>query len=250
MKKFIITFLGGIVLFTPMNAAKAAIPVVDMASVAQLIEQVKHTLEVIQQLRALADFEELDHLNLDSQQFGQFIEQYGSTLDALLGEIDGYQGGGLLGQIERLDEVYFSYYDTWEEKSEEIEEAHPKIRALRKQLLWTRIQLKHAAKVAARIRESLPEQKVVLEKLQTENFASVGELQALKVGNQLSGVIASNLETLNTQMGEFLQVESARGLEENTLKGLQHNRLEEALQGWAKEKEHERPAPLNPFGGR
>ncbi len=230
--------------------AKAMIPVIDPGAIAQLVEQIKQTLEVIGQLQALNDWAQLDHLNLALGEFNAFISKYKGLLDELMNEIESYQNGGLLGQIQRLEEIYFSYSDGWENQGADdfTAKADPYHPALKKQLLWTRIQLKHAAKVAAKVRSSLPDTQAELHSLQQANFASEGVMQTLKVGNELTGMVARSLEVLNTQLGEVLQAQVADGLERNTRDGLQKNRAREALTGWGEKPVSESPAPLNPFG--
>jgi len=182
---------------------KAQAVVIDPAAVAQLIQQVQNTLNMINQLQDLNNWAEIDHINLASGKFSSFLSQYRKLFDEIMEEINGYQEGGLLGQIDRLDEVYFPYHDGWEQNDQSGDftiEANPKHRAIKKQILWTKIQLKHAAKVAAKIRETIPQQEEQIQGLLKDTGESVGIMQTIKIGNEISGMMAKSLQTLNIQL--------------------------------------------------
>lgn len=250
MKKLFFTVSLIFLLSFPQKPAYGAMPVIDYAAVAQLIEQVRHTLRILAELRALHEYATIDHLNLSSVGFREFLSNYTALFESLIEEIEAYQNGGLLGQIERLDEVYFPYHTGWESLLDDdfALQAEPRFSAIRKQILWTKVQLKHAAFVAARVRRSLPETEAELETILSRSYGTEGVMQGLKVGHELTGMVARSLETLNIQLGEFLQAHVAEGLEKNTREGLRNNRLREALSGWGEEIEENERAPLNPFG--
>lgn len=108
MKRKLLSFIFALsILVTPLPS-HAAMPVVDVASIAQLIEQIHHMMTMIDQLKSLNDWAEIDHTNLASRKFRQFFSKYRKLFDEIMKEIEGYQDGGLLGQIERLDEVYLA----------------------------------------------------------------------------------------------------------------------------------------------
>lgn len=230
--------------------------VYDPAAVAQLIEQVQKTIAMINQLKnmgkelaSLRNWANIDHTNLAGGKFSQFLGEYKRLFDQIQQEIEGYQNGGLMGQIERLDQVYFPYYEGWEdpEENEESLEANPLHSALAKQILWTRIQLKHAAKVGAKIRDTLPETQEQMNVLLDDTAQAVGIMQSIKIGNQLAGVIGKNLQTLNVSLTEQIQAQAAQGLEQNHKQGLQVVRARDAIKDWGKAKAIKTTAPKNPF---
>ena len=230
--------------------------VYDPAAVAQLLKQVEQTIQVINQLKSLGkelmtlrNWANIDHTNLASGKFQAFISQYKELFDQVQEEIEAYQNGGLMGQLERLDEVYFPYYDGWDdpEANKVPLEANPLHSALAKQVLWTRIQFKHAAKVGAKIRETLPSTQDQINVLLDDTAQAVGLMQSVKIGNQLAGVIGKSLQTLNVSLTEQIQAQAAQGLEHNHRQGLQVVRAREAIQEWADLKPAPALAPKNPF---
>ena len=251
MKKIILAIaLIFISIITPTSRSFASgYPVIDVAAIAQLIEQIKRFDTMIKELNTLTDYAELDHVNLASKKFGKFLSEYKKLFDDIMDEIEGYQEGGLLGQIERLDEVYFPYHTDWEDSefTENAERADPLHRELAKQTLFTRIQFKHAAKVGAKIRESLPKTQEQINVLLDDTAQAVGIMQSIKIGNQISGEVAKSLQTLNVALTEQLQAQAAEGLEKNHKEGLKINRALEAIKGWGEKAPAAQKAPRNPF---
>lgn len=230
--------------------------VYDPAAVAQLLKQVEQTIQVINQLKTmgkelmtLRNWANIDHTNLASGKFAAFLSQYKQLFDRVQEEIEAYQGGGLMGQLERLDEVYFPYYDGWDDEEENKIplEANPLHSALAKQVLWTRIQFKHAAKVGAKIRETLPSTQEQINVLLDDTAQAVGLMQSIKIGNQLAGVIGKSLQTLNVSLAEQIQAQAAQGLEQNHKQGLQIVRGREAIREWTDKRPVDALPPKNPF---
>jgi P-type conjugative transfer protein TrbJ len=230
--------------------------VFDPAAVAQLIEQVQQTMNMINQLKtmgkelvSLRNWANIDHTNLAGGKFASFLGEYKRLFDQVQREIEGYQSGGMMGQISRLDEVYFPYYEGWEDKeqNEEPLEANPLHSALAKQILWTRIQFKHAAKVGAKIRENLPATQEQINVLLDDTAQAVGLMQSVKIGNQLAGMVGKSLQTLNVALTEQIQAQAAQGLEQNHKQGLQVVRARDAIKEWGEPKPSRGTAPRNPF---
>lgn len=230
--------------------AYALIHVIDIAALAKLAHEIEQLKEMIGELNRLTHWGKLDHKNIGTSEFNSFLSEYSDLFNQVMDSIDGYQNGGLMGQIERLDEVYFPYYNNWgdDDKLGEFAKADPLRRALRKEILWTRVQLKHAAKVGSKIRETLPKTQEQIEGLLNNNFDAEGVLQAIKTGNELTAVVGKSLTTLNASITELIQAQAAEGLERNEKEGLKTNRAREALQGWGERQSEPLPAPLNPFG--
>lgn len=252
-------FLSASLLIQPMRA-NALLGVGDIvfdpAAVAQLIQQVQQTINMLNQLKnmgkelvSLRNWANIDHTNLASGKFASFLGEYKRLFNQVQEEIEGYQSGGLMGQIGRLDQVYFPYYEGWEdaEQNKEPLEANPLHSALAKQILWTRIQFKHAAKVGAKIRENLPATQEQINVLLDDTAQAVGLMQSVKIGNQLAGVIGKSLQTLNVSLTEQLQAQAAQGLEQNHKQGLQVVRARDAIKDWADPKPSGGIAPKNPF---
>ena len=251
-KKFLATILLSFILLTirPVYALFGVGDIVyDPAAVAQLIKQIEQTIQMIKQLEDLSNWAEIDHINLAGGKFRLFLSQYTKQFDDIMKEIEGYQNGGLLGQISRLDEVYFPYYNDWEDpdNTREAEEADPLHRELSKQILWTRVQFKHAAKVAAKIRETLPKTQDQTNVLLDDTAQAVGIMQSIKIGNQLTGMVAKNLQNLNVALTESLQAQAAEGLEKNNRAGLKINRAKEAIKDWGKDSSSTEKDSINPF---
>jgi P-type conjugative transfer protein TrbJ len=232
--------------------------VFDPAAVAQLIQQVQQTINMINQLKtmgkelaSLRNWAIIDHTNLAGGKFASFLSEYKRLFDQVQQEIESYQNGGLMGQIGRLDEVYFPYYEGWDdpEANKEPLEADPLHSALAKQILWTRIQFKHAAKVGAKIRENLPATQEQINVLLDDTAQAVGVMQSIKIGNQLAGVIGKSLQNLNVSLTEQIQAQAAQGLEQNHKQGLQVTRARDAIKNWgeAKPSAGTQGVPKNPF---
>lgn len=251
MKKTLLSLVMAFSILVAPPLSQAAMPVIDVASIAQLIEQIHHMMTMIDQLKDLNNWAEIDHTNLAGKKFKQFFSKYRKMFDDIMKEIEGYQDGGLLGQIERLDEVYFPYHEGWEDEDREDDfttKADPKIRAIKKQILWTRIQLKHAAKVAAKVRDTIPQQEEQIQVLLDDTAQAVGLMQSVKIGNQISGMMAKSLQTLNLQLTEIIQERAASGLEQNHKDGLQKNRQREAIKDFGVRQSPVQTNPLNPVG--
>lgn len=230
--------------------------VYDPAAVTQLIQQVEQTMNMLKQLKnmgrelvSLRKWADIDHTNLAGEKFATFLGEYKRLFDQVQEEIAGYQSGGLMGQIGRLDQVYFPYYEGWEdpEENKEALEANPLHSALAKQILWTRIQFKHAAKVGAKIRETLPSSQEQINVLLDDTAQAVGLMQSVKIGNQLAGVIGQSLQNLNISLTEQIQAQAAQGLEQNHKQGLQIVRARDAIKDWAEPRVAGRTVPKNPF---
>lgn len=250
MKKLILTTLVLLSLVVPPSKSFAGgMPVIDASAIAQLIEQIRRLETMISELNTLTHYADLDHVNLAGGKFRRFLNDYKRLFDEIMSEIEGYQQGGLLGQIERLDEVYFPYHNDWEnaEFTENAERANPLHRELAKQILFTRIQFKHAAKVGAKIRETLPQTQEQVNVLLDDTAQAVGIMQSIKIGNQISGEVAKSLQTLNIALTEHLQAQAADGLEKNHKEGLKVNRSLEAIKGWGEQATAPKKAPRNPF---
>ena len=229
MKRLLLTLLIIVHTFYPQQSW-AAVPVIDTASIVQMIAQIRQTIEVIQQLDGLNKWEKIDHINLAGGKFGRFLSTYKELFNKVLEEIEQYQNGGAFGQIGRIekDEIYPGYHENWE-KPDELGAAW---RNLKKQVLWTKIQMKHAALVGAKIRSTLPDTEKQTNILLQDTLESQGVMQSIKIGNQLTGMVSKNLQQLNVQMGEFLQAYTASELESNFKRGKQANRLQEAIEGF------------------
>lgn len=250
MKNLIFSVLVFLSLVTPASKSFAGgMPVIDAAAIAQLIEQLHRLETMINELNTLTDYADLDHVNLAGGKFRRFLNEYKRLFDDIMNEIESYQNGGLLGQIDRLDEVYFPYHNDWEssEFTENAERANPLHRELAKQILFTRIQFKHAAKVGAKIRETLPQTQEQVNVLLDDTAQAVGIMQSIKIGNQISGEVAKSLQTLNVALTEHLQAQAAEGLEKNHKEGLKINRALEAMKGWGEQAPAPKKAPRNPF---
>lgn len=239
--------VGSVVLFSS-TVARATLPVIDYTAVAQLIQQVRQTLEMIDQLKSLSHYADLDHISLASGKFSRFLGEYRNLFDQVMNEINSYQNGGLLGQIERLDEIYQAYYNEWGTEDDFTSEMDPLRDNLKKQLMWTRIQFKHAAKVAAKIRETIPDTDAQVQGLLEDTHQAVGIMQSIKIGNELTGTVAKTLQNLNIQLTEVIQAQAAEGLQRNQTEGQQKNRSREALKNFGERSSNPSPAPLNPIG--
>ena len=251
MKRIAFSVIIGCQMFlAPIPQARASgIPVVDVAAIGNLIVQIEHLKTMIDQLNSLTDYGKLDHINLAGGKFRRFLTEYKKLYSQIIDEIENYQSGGLMGQISRLDEVYFPYHDQWEDtlSSAEAEASDPLHRELAKQILWTRIQFKHAAMVGAKIRDSLPDTQEQINVLLDDTAQAVGVMQSIKIGNELTGMVAKSLQTLNISLTEQIQAQAAEGLEKNHKEGLKINRAREAIKGWGVDTYTGPVAPLNPF---
>ena len=267
MKRTLIFILSAVFLVVAPLESRALFGVGDVvydpAAVAQLIEQVRKTLAMINELKSLNDklqslndWEKLDHVNLAGQKFTLFVGQYKKLFDDVIHEINDYQGGGLMGAIDALESRYPSYHNDWEAQDKLGDsfydktppELAEKVHAMKKQLLLTKIQMKHALIVGAKIRDSLPKAEAQTQALLDDTKQAVGVMQTIKIGSELTSMVAKSLQSLNLQMGEYLQAYAAKELEENQRKGALANRAREALSDFGSAAPNQTPVPLNPIG--
>jgi conjugal transfer/entry exclusion protein len=242
-------------------AYATGLPVVDSAANASLIKQITHALAMIERLKniygrltKLKEYADLDHDGLaDKGNFIPFLLEYKRLFKQIQDEIAGYHSGGLMGQLDRLKEVYPSYYDDWGMNEEEDKNDQkfiprdPNHNALAKQILWTRVQFKHAAKVGAKIRDSIPETQEQIETLLDDTNQAQGLLLAIQIGNQMTGMVAKSMQTLNVALTEQIQAQAGQGLEQNQKQGLKMKRLREAIETWGEVRDPRAIAPKNPF---
>lgn len=244
------------------TSAFAALPVIDAASVAQLVQQIEQFSEMIdtlhrqyQTLRSqyemLRRYAEIDHDGLAARKFRQYLDEYTNQFQEIVDQIGSYQNGGLLGNISRLDEIYSSYHTDWQSQDREGDftyEADTQTREIKKLVLWNKIQLKHAALVAAKVRDSLPIAQDRVNTLLNDTSQAEGILLTAQIGNELMGEVAKSVNVLNTQITELTQAEAAEGLEKNQRDGHRLNRGRESIDGWGERDLSAPPSPLNPFG--
>jgi len=244
MKQLLTIILSSFVFLTTVSNVQASMPVIDVAAIAKLIQQIQQFEEMINtlqtQYKMLKKYAKLDHEGLAGGKFGIYFSDFSTQFDQILDEIHGYQN--MFDQISRLDEVYIPYHDGWENYDGDNVITH----ALKKQLLWSKIQMKHAAKVGATIRKTFPKSQERIETLLNDTKEAEGLLLNAQIGNQLMGEVGSNLQTLNVQMNEYLQAYTARSLEDNSSRGLYAKRLDKVLEDWGTYG-GDSPAPKNPI---
>lgn len=254
---------GALIVAVPRAATAYVLPVIDPAALAQMVQEMEKFIQMIQVLNAqydkmteqydmLKEYAELDHEGLAyTNKFLPFFEQYKAQFQAILDQIGSYQNGGLLSNVSRLDEVYSAYHEDWENQDKPGDftyEADPKTRELKKQLLWSKIQLKHAAMVGAKIRDAIPTSQEHVNTFLNDTHEAKGMLLTAQIGNELLGEVAKSINTLSVQMNEVMSAQVAQGLEQNQRAGRDMNRMREAISDWGTETAQEAPAPLNPFG--
>lgn len=231
MKNVLLTIIVVFSLFVPGRQVHASgVPVIDVAAIAKLVQQIQQIQTMINtlqsQYRMLRSYAKLDHEGLANGKFSIYLTGFSDQFDKVLQEIHGYQN--MFDQISRLDEVYIPYHDTWAQYNGD----NLITRSIKKQLLWSKIQMKHAAKVGAKIRETLPTSQERINTLLNDTHQAQGMLLTAQIGNQLMGEVGANLQTLNVQMNEYLQAYSAKSLEENESRGLYAKRLDEVMEDW------------------
>lgn len=213
-------------------AAYAALPTIDVAAIQQLLVQIEKFRSMIAILDNSKDllirqFEimERDNTNLGMREMMRFMARYRDTYSSLQRAIDGYKG--LYQQIDRLDEIFPRLDLGFGEDqicTNEVEmpdgsmtceedvalgETH---RILKKQLLISRQQMKHALKVGSQVLEQLPRGQEELEYALMESRGAVGVLQAAQSGNEIMGLVGQRLQTLSVQLGTFVQAYSTKEL--------------------------------------
>lgn len=262
MKRFFHVLLFSLLVFT--QTSYATVPVIDGAAIAQLLEQIKHFKTMIDKAKrlnqqihsyreAFENWQQIDHESLAGSKFFPYLSNLTTSIDDIVNEINSYQSGGLLGQIGRLDEVYTPYHANWVgctaplNEQPDIYQEDSDFCKTQKRLLWTKIQLKHSAKVAKEIRDQLPNTKEQLDGLLRDVAENQSQLKSVQILSQLTGLVVQNLEKINVQLAEVIQANAARGLEENTKAGQDAT---DAMNGFDNFGVRPNPAPnreINPF---
>ena len=161
-----------------------------------------------------------------------------------------------MGAIDALETRYPGYHNDWETQDTATDPFYKdvpsdiadKVHIMKKQILLTKIQMKHALMVGAKIRESLPQAELQTQTLLNDTRQAVGIMQSVKIGSELTGMVAKSLQTLNVQMNEYVQAYTAHELEQNQKKGALANRAREALSDFGSDAPNVSPVPLNPIG--
>lgn len=151
-------------------------------------------------------YEKLDHEGLAGGKFSQFLSEYSNQFDQYLKKFTVIKTCST--RYRSLMKSIFQNHDTWGSYDGD----NLITQALKKQLQWSKIQMKHVAKVGATIRDTLPKSQDRIETLLNDTKQAKGLLLNAQIGNQLMGAVGSNLQTLNIQMNEYLQAYSARAL--------------------------------------
>ncbi len=228
--------------------------VFDPAVFAKAIEQINETIKMISELKdigktldKLTDWEKIDHINLASGWNGAWTGRYKAILDRLLSKINEYQSGGAFSEanIARVmkDEIYPGYHADWES----MEDISQPWRNVKKQILWTKIQMKHAANVGAQLRKEISNVSSSTTEIMDRNMQAVGQLQAIKIGTQMTMNVVKSLELTNVHLNEFVQAYTAKALEENGDKGRAANGKHSAMQGIGEVRYNSAPAPESPI---
>lgn len=228
--------------------------VYDPAAVAQLIKQIEETVKMIRELKdmgktldKLQDWAEIDHTALAGGWNAKWWGRYKSILDRILSTINGYQNGGAFSDIniERImrDEIYPGYHAIWEGQEDLSTQWHN----TKKQMLWTKIQMKHASVVGSQLRKEISAVATSTNDIHDRNMQAVGTLQAIKIGTEMTMNVVKGLELTNTHLNEFVQAYTALGLEENHAKGRFANAKDAAMKG-VEDVVYDRPsAPKSPI---
>ncbi len=246
LKTLVIT-MGTVLVMHAGSAYAGGVPVIDAAAIANLVKQIEQAKEMIKSMNKQYDlikkYAEVDHVSLASKKFARYLSDFRkgyTNIEKIMSmKKGGYQN--MFDQIGRLDSVYGSYHDGWKK----IKGESPEVKMMKKEMLWTKIQMKHAAKVGAAIRQTIPESQARIESLLNDTQRAPGMLLATKIGNQIMGEIGTGLQTLNVQMNEFLQAYAAKSLEENMSKGLDTKKVDELMADWGTYKA-KASAKLNP----
>ena len=244
-----------LVFLVSVRAAKADLPVIDPSAIVKLVEQINQFKEMISTLESqrkmLKHYLEIDHDGLADSMFFPFLNQLQESFDQVFEHLncDGgsYQGGGLLCQIDRLDEVYPAYHEDWDQQDKDKNDPFAAQRkTLKKELLWTKIQMKHAAMVASEVRKAIPQTQEHLEKFLDDTNQSQGLLLSLNIGNEINGLVVDSIQKVNVQLNEMLQAQIAHSLEENQQRGKKVNDLKDLMKGWSDES-NANPVEMNPI---
>ncbi len=228
--------------------------VFDPAVYLKAIEQIEETVRMINQLKGigksldqLTDWEAIDHINLAGGWNGAWVKRYTNILDRLIEKIDQYQGGGAFSEqnLGRImgDEIYPGYHEGWEE----MEDLSQPWRNVKKQMLWTKIQMKHAVNVGAQLRKEISKVSDSTTQIMDRNMQAVGQLQAVKIGTQMTMNVVKSLELTNVHLNEFVQAYTAHALEENSDKGRAANGKQKAMMGIGEVRYNRAPAPVSPI---
>lgn len=195
----------------------------------------------------LKEWADIDHTALAGRWNTQWWNRYKDILDRLMDKIDGYQNGGAFSDIniERImrDEIYPGYHANWEDSPEFSEQWHN----TKKQMLWTKIQMKHAASVGNQLRKEISSVATSTNDIMDRNMQAVGTLQAIKIGTEMTMNMVKGLELTNLHLNEFVQAYSAQGLEENHAKGRFANARDAAMAGIGDVHYDSPPVPKSPI---
>lgn len=227
--------------------AEAQYIVEDPKAILQLIEQIKKMKEMIDQLddiyNQLEDEYEmfdhyltLDHEGLAGGKFGVFFDKYKDRFDKIVETLESYQGGGLiandLSEFERKLGTFESYHQDWDTEDEEDDPLAQSRSRTMKSVLFTKIQAKHALKAGREIQEQLKKSREDLEILVDDTAQAQGMLLVSQIGNQLTAMVADNLNNLTVQLNELMALQSAATLEQNQNQGKTISLIRKSMENW------------------
>lgn len=254
---FVLLFVTSTILtmmLYPRRAPASGFPVVDVAAIAKLVQQIQQFQEMIStlndQYKMLKHYAEIDHDGLASSKFIPFLQEFRSQFEKIMELVKSANDGSLLQQVKRLDEVYYNYHDEWEHQDNEGDytfEIDPRYKKIKKQVLWTRKSLEHAATVGAEIQKQLPDSQEKLATLLDDTNQAQGLLLTAQIGNQIAGMTADALQKLQTTLLEQVQYQTTQSLEQNHARGWHMNRLREAYGDRGQLPPLTERVPLNPI---
>lgn len=167
--------------------------------------------------------------NLEKLDFS-IIDQFSGDMNELF-EVTGKIQGLMQDYTDLQSEFQRLYPDftlgTGFDSTKLVEQATDWLRASRNAVLG-------AAQTGAKVLESLPRSQIELETLVTRSQGAAGILQAAQAGNQISAMIAGNLQSLNAQLATFTQAQTAYQMRVDQAQAAQSASMKDVLKGWGK----------------
>ena len=211
------------------NVSFASIPVIDGGNLAQNILTALQTLQsnLNEATMIVNQIQQIEHqiLNLTELDFS-IGEEFSEQLHDLFSQVGEVQG--LMQDLGSLQADFEELYPELNE--EELADGERVSELINNALNESRSMMLGAAKTGARVLEDMPKTQSQLDRLLSASESSVGNLQAIQAGNQISATVSSNIMSLTTMFSTYAQAHMSFMQRINLDAAVSENRRKHALE--------------------
>jgi P-type conjugative transfer protein TrbJ len=200
-----------------------------LSAIRMLKSNLNEAIAIKNQVKSLAnEFENLKKLPFS------VVDDFDNQMNDLF-EVTGTING-LMQDFNTLQREFDNLYPDWGNQvgidPEELS------RQANEWLKMSRETVLGASKTGSKALENLPRSQEQLTELMSQSQGAAGILQAAQAGNQISGAIAGNLQTLVAQLATYSQAHMSFMMQQQAAQAASQARSRDAMKGWGERKSH------------